>query len=403
LAGDHSLNGIRNRTVNNSFNCEGHLHWCGDRNLDRLGDRNGPLHNFLHDLLNRVGHILVDNTLHRDRDLYWHPLNHLVWNLDHLLHDLLHRNWHLTMLDAFDRVRYPTLNDLLNRNWNLHAFRDRHLHWDLNDSLNNLLHWVGHITGDNLFHWNRHLHMADNFNRIWNITGDDLFNWHRNLDCFGHNHFVGDLDRTVNNSCHGVRNLTMDNSFNGVWHRPLHHLLNRVGNLHVVGHLYGVVHGNLACDHAIHRNLDRTNNLLHDGIRLVSEDFLGHGVWDVVRLRNAPVNWNWHIDRLLNNLLHGKSHFALDDLFHRVRNLAVSHAFHRDWNLNLLRDGDVVGNGHSTVDHTLHRNWNIPVDDSLNWNNVLPFDGFNDVAALHGNVFNVGNVVAANGALPNKL
>jgi hypothetical protein len=215
---DDPLHGIRDLYLNRH------------RDRDWGGDRNIALNNLLHNLLDGVWDRPLYDPFHWNRDGDGDTDVNRPWDLNHLFDQLLDRVGDLSMGDVLHWIRNGLLNDLLHRHRDVNGDG----HWDgpghLDDVLHHLLHWVWNWSVDG--HFNRHwdLDFADLLDGVGDRSLDDLFDWEGNLNALWDEDFIGLREGSVDEFLDWIRDLVLDDLLNRNGPRDLDDGLDGVGD-----------------------------------------------------------------------------------------------------------------------------------------------------------------------------
>lgn len=302
---------------------------------NRDWDVNNPLHDLLHNLLNR--HWNLDGS------------DNLVGNLNsfNIWHRDIIRNVHTALHNSHHFMGNRAVNYLLDRVGNLNWSWDRDLHrswdWDrtFNHFLDNLLDRIRNISGNHPFNWNRNLHRHF------------LVLWHRNLHNLFNNLLNRVWNRLVNNPLNRNWNTSLDQHFMRNWY------LDNFRNCHLTGDLHHLLHNllnwirNVPLNNLLnwYRDLHRLDDLMRNGNITRCDDLMRDRNLDPLR------NCNFIRDLYLTlyHLLNWIRNLSLNNLLNRVGDLPVNHLLHGVGHLNVLRN--LNWNVNSDLAHNL--TWNI--------------------------------------------
>jgi hypothetical protein len=234
------------------------------------------------------------------------------------------------------------------------------------------------------------LDRSGNLNDVLHNVFDNLLDRIGHVDLAelfdGHLYILGVHDRNV------IRHFDafLDEFLDRIRSRMVHIANDFIWHAHLVGHWSG--HGGGYVNVSV-------NNLLHDlldgvGHRPVDESLDWNGDVD----GHTDVDRPRYLDYFFHELLHRIRHLSLSDVFHWVGNPLLDDLFDRDGDLDWHWNGHSSWNSCVPLYNLLHRDWDRPVDEFLirNWNIAMTdsFDGnaYGSLYELFHRVWNVNAV-----------
>jgi hypothetical protein len=317
------------------------------------------------------------------------------WYLDDLLHDALHRVWHVTGNNLFHRYRHAYFlgnsyfvglregsvdcsNDFAGNlvgNWAIN--NSFHRVWDANFLGNSNFNRHIDLLVDNFSHWIRDRYINNPLDGIRDPAFDDLHHGVRNLDGDLVRYLVRSVHPALNNFLHGVRHWSVDNALDFNGNALFNHALVGLRNRTVHNLLNSVRYADFLTNAAFHRGRD-WNWTVNRDVHMIGHVDVAHMSYGVGAIHvlhdvngNGNLHWHRHVNctgnfhNLLDDPLNWNRDTLLNELFNWVRDPLFHNLFNWDWNF----DADILGDIHvvrlGSVDDSLHWVRNSCLNNSL--------------------------------------